>query len=377
MSLSSDIKEYALDLGYSKVGITTAESFSEHIAEIKSRNGIYDFYVEDPRNFLQGAEPKKLMPSAKSIISLVWDYSQKSFPESLLGKIGRIYQARCYNAPPHRINGARNQLMADFLKKSGCQIGQGIFVPERWAAARAGITTFGRNNFAYADGIGSFIVLHSFVIDVEMEYDKPTVELGCPEGCSACMKACPTQAIYEPQKLNPRKCIAFNAWWTQDGRPKVTSHIPPEIREKMGTRVHGCDVCQEVCPRNQARLKAKLPEDDFLVKVSQDFSLAKMLNMTDDFYATRVQPLMYNYIKEWKYFQRNAAIALGNLRDPAFIPNLEIAMNDPEELVREYTAWALGKIGGRLAKQVLEVSRKRENSETVKKEIEAALFLTK
>lgn len=373
MSLSHDIKEYALDLGYSKVGITTAESFSEHIAEIKARNGIYDFYVEDPRNFLQGAEPKKLMPAAKSIVSLVWDYSQKEFPKSLLGKIGRIYQARCYNAPPHRINGARNQLMADFLKKSGCQIGKGIVVPERWAAARAGITTFGRNNFAYADGIGSFIVLHSFVIDVELEYDKPTVEVGCPEGCSGCMKACPTQAIYEPQKLNPRKCIAFNAWWTQDGRPKVTSHIPLEIREKMGTRVHGCDICQEVCPRNQERLKAKLPEDEYLVKMSQDFSLSKMLNMTDDFYAMSIQPLMYNYIKDRKYFQRNAAIALGNLGDPAFIPDLAIAMNDPEELVREYTAWALGKIGGRLAKQVLEASRKRETSESVKKEINEAL----
>ena len=93
------------------------------------------------------------------------------------------------------------------------------------------------------------------------------MEVKCPEGCSACMKACPTQAIYEPQKLNPRKCISFNNWWTQDGRPKVTSRIPPEIREKIGTRVHGCDVCQEVCPRNQARLKANLPKDDFLIKL--------------------------------------------------------------------------------------------------------------
>lgn len=377
MSLSSDIKEYALDLGYCKVGITTAESFSEHIAEIQSRNPMYDFYVEDPRGFLQGAEPKKLMPSAKSIISVAWDYTQKEFPESLLGKIGRIYQARCYNAPAHRINGARNQLMADFLKKNGCQIGQGINVPERWAAARAGVTTFGRNNFAYVDGIGSFVVLHSFVVDVELEYDKPTVEVKCPEGCSACMTACPTQAIYKPQKLNPRRCISFNNWWTQDGRPKVTSRIPPEIREKIGTRVHGCDVCQEVCPRNQARLKANLPKDDFLIKVSKNFSLAQMLNMTDEFYAKRVQPLMYNYIKDKKYFQRNAAIALGNLGDPSFTPDLEIAMNDQEELVREYAAWALGRIGGNLAKQVLEAKRKFETSENVKKEIEAALGAVK
>ena len=136
MSLTKDIKDFALDIGYNHVGITPADSFSDHIEEIQSRGAIYDFYVEDPRQFLKGAQPKKTMPSARSTISIVWDYSQKAFPESLLGKIGRIYQARCYNAPPHRINGARYQLMLDFLEKSGCEIGRGIFVPERRAAVR-------------------------------------------------------------------------------------------------------------------------------------------------------------------------------------------------------------------------------------------------
>lgn len=378
MSLTKDIKEFALDLGYSNVGITTAENFSEYIEKLKSRQNMYDFYVEDPRQPLIGAEPKKLMPSAKSIISFAWDYAQKSFPESLIGKIGRIYQVRCYNPPPYRINGARYQLMIEFLKRNGCQVGQGIFIPERWAAARAGVTTFGKNNFAYVEGIGSFVVLSSIVVDIELEYDKPTLEIKCPDGCSVCIKACPTQAIYEPNKLNPQRCIAFNAWFTQDGKPAgLTSHIPPEIREKMGTCVHGCDICQEVCPRNQAKLKAKFPNDEFLVKVAQDFSLSKMLNMTDEFYATRVQPLMYNYIKERKYFQRNAAIALGNLSDPSAIPDLEIAMNAPEELVRGYSAWALGKIGGRSARQILETNLQRETSESVKKEIHAALLEAK
>ncbi len=374
MSLTGDIKEFALDLGYSKVGITTADSFNEYIEKLKSRQSRYDFYLEDPRQPLLGAEPKKLMPSAKSIICFVWDYAQKSFPKALVGKIGRIYQGRCYNAPPHRINGARFQLMHDFLRRSGCEVGKGIIIPERWAAARAGVTTFGKNNFAYAEGIGSFVLLGSFIVDAELEYDKPTLQVKCPEGCIACLKACPTQAIYKPNKLDPRRCIAFNAWWTQDGRPCVTSHIPYEIREKMGTRVHGCDVCQEVCTRNQAKLKANLPPDDFLVTVARDFSLAKMLNLTDEFYETRIRPLMYNYIKARKYFQRNAAIALGNVGDQVFIHDLEIAMHDPEELVRGYAAWALGKIGGRSAKQILERCHGREASESVKEEIRLALL---
>jgi epoxyqueuosine reductase len=373
MSLSKDIADFALDIGYNKVGITSADSFSDHIDEVQSRGAIYDFYVEDPRQLLKGAQPKKVMPSARSIISLAWDYAQKAFPEPLLGKVGRIYQARCYNAPPHRINGARYQLMLDFLAKMGCEIGRGIFVPERRAAARAGVTTFGKNNFAYAGKTGSFILLSSFVVNKELEYDAPTYKVKCPKDCTACMDACPTGAIYEPLKLNPRRCIAFNAFWTQDGRPLVTSYIPPEIREKMGTRVHGCDVCQEACPRNSAKLKAKYPEDPFLVKLAEEFSLSKMLEMPDQFYEGTIHPIMYNYIKDKKYLRRNAAIALGNTMDPDHIPVLASAMEDPEELVRGYSAWALGKIGGGKARGILESRLKREDSSAVVVEIKAAL----
>jgi len=375
MSLTTQIKEFALDIGYSKIGIIPADSFPEYIADLTTRHEMYSFYRKSPSRPLAGADPRSLMPTAKSIITTVYDYSQKSFPKELTQKIGRIYQARCYKAPPERINGARPHLMREFLRKLGCEVGEKISLPERLVAAKAGIVNYGRNNFAYAEGIGSFIYLQSFVVDQELDYDSPTVEVGCPEGCTACMKACPTQAIYEPLKLDPRRCIAFNTFFTQDRI--AGSHIEPEIREKMGTKVYGCDICQEVCPRNQAKLKAKLPDDDYLVKVAEDFSLAQMLNMTDEFYSTRIQPLMYNYIKERKYFQRNAAIALGNLGDPANVSDLAGAMKDPEELVRGYAAWALGKIGGRSAQQVLEGNLSLETSESVKEEIREALLNVK
>ena len=373
MSITGDVKAFALDIGYSKVGITSADSFLDHIEEVRSRGEFYDFYVADPRQLLKGAEPMKTMPSARSIVSLAWDYARIDFPEPLLGKVGRVYQARCYNAPPDRINGARYQLMLDFLKKMGCEVGRGMLVPERRAGARAGVTTFGGNNFAYTGKSGSFILLSSIIVDKELEYDAPTYKVKCPKDCTACMDACPTKAIYEPLKLNPRRCLAFNAFWTQDGRPLVTSHIPLEIREKMGTRVHGCDVCQEACPRNAAKLEAKYPEDPFLVQLAKEFSLPKMLEMTDEFYQKTIHPIMYNYIKDKKYLRRNAAIALGNTGDPDHIPVLAKAMEDSEDLVRGYSAWALGRIGGEKARSILESSLKREASSSVSGEIEAAL----
>jgi len=82
---------------------------------------------------------------------------------------------------------------------------------------------------------------------------------------------------------------------------------------------------------------------------------------------------MYNYISEKKYFQRNAAIAVGNTGDSSFVPVLSESMQEAEGMVRGYVAWALGKIGGSQARHILEISLARETIESVKKEIVAAL----
>ncbi len=374
MSLAEDIKAYALDIGYTHVGIAPADDFSGHATEIASRGDLYDFYIQDPRQFMEGALPQRKVPWAKSIICLVWDYAQKAFPERLLGKIGRIYQARCYGPPPQRINGARYQLMLQFVEKLGCRIAHNVILPERRAAARAGVITFGKNNFAYARGSGSFVVLSSILVDKKLQFDRPTLKVNCPEDCTACMDACPTGAIYAPLKLNPRRCISFNNWWTQNGRPPdITSCIPHDLRKNIGTRVHGCDVCQEVCPRNQLRMKEKLPKDPFLENIAKGFSLTKMLHMTDNFFHKSVHPLMYNYIREKKYFQRNAAIAIGNLGNPKYLPDLVEGMSVPHDTVRSHAAWALGQIGGNTARTALSKVLHAESSSWVRKEIEMAL----
>ena len=379
MSLTEDIKDFALDLGYSRVGITTADPFPGYVAELRARHDMYAFYIDRPTQPLKGADPRSVMPSAMSIIMTVYDYFKESFPEKLTGKVGRIYQARCYGTPPHRINGARPQLMREFLESKGCQVQADpeLRVPERLAACRAGTVTYGKNGFAFADGTGSFVIVSAFVVDTELEYDEPSYEVRCPPECTACIDACPTGALYAPMKIDPRRCIGFNHWSTQDkkdGSPGgIGSYILPEIREKMGTWIHGCDICQEVCPRNQKRLKAKLPQDKFLARIAEDFELTRLLNLSDEFFIRSVQPLMYNYIKHKKYFQRNAAIAIGNTGDLVYIPDLAQAMQDQEGLVRGYAAWALGKIGGNQARNILEACLLRETNEFAKKEIQVAL----
>jgi epoxyqueuosine reductase len=374
MDLREEIKNFALDLGFSKVGITSAEKFPDYIAELNARYAMYSWFIEGPRQLLKGADPKSLMPTAKSIVVVAQDFFKKSFPEGLVGKIGRLYQARAYTAPPHRLNGARRQLLKEFLERKGLQVLADPVIPARVSAARAGVATFGRNTFAFAEGIGSFIVISTFLIDKELECDNPTMEVKCPPKCTACTDACPTGAIYEPLRMNPFRCIAFNTFTTQDGRSGgVSSYILPEIRMKMGSWIHGCDICQEVCPRNHKKLNAALPPDEYLAKIAEDFDLIKLLKSSDEFFTNIVQSLMYNYISEKKYFQRNAAIAMGNTEDGSFVPALSQAMEEAEGFVRGYAAWGLGRIGGGKAKRVLEESLPRETDESAKKEIEAAL----
>ena len=91
MSLTTQIKEFAFDLGYSKVGIIPADSFPEYIADLTKRHEMYSFYIKSPSRPLVGADPRSVMPSAKSIITTVYDYSQKNFPKELTDKIGRVY----------------------------------------------------------------------------------------------------------------------------------------------------------------------------------------------------------------------------------------------------------------------------------------------
>lgn len=341
MSLTEEIKDKALELGYIKAGITSAEDFSEYYDELLSREN-YRFFKKGRD---QNSRLKNLFPEAKSILSVAYGFSHIKFPEKLTTHVGRVYQARCYVPPKTNINGARFELLKEFIKGKGINILEGAFLPERAVAARAGITTYGKNNFAYADGYGSFIVLCSIVMDRELEWDTPTVRRACPKNCRLCIDACPTQALNEPGKLNPSQCIAFNHWFTQEGKAEgISTEIPVEIREKIGCRIHGCDLCQEVCPRNQSVITTASEIDPFLEKLSMDFDLEKILFLEAEYYEKEIKPIMYNYIKDYRYFRRNAAIAMGNSKNKGYIPALEKAAMDMDTLVSSHAKWALDRL---------------------------------
>mgnify|MGYP001630715941 CR=1 FL=1 len=343
VTLTQEIKEYALSIGFAKVGITDTEEFTPFIKELRSRGEYYKYWQE---SLGDGAKIQERMPEGKSLIVLAYDYGQHSYPKELTNMIGRAYLSRSYLPLPDSVNGAMLNLFDKFLEQKNIHfVRDNNTIPMRWAAAKSGVANFGKNNFAYVDGVGSFVILYGYVVDCELEYDEPSFENKCPKGCTKCVDACPTKALYEPFHLNPSKCIGFNNWKRREGKvDEEDLIIPEEIRGMLGCHIHGCDVCQEVCPRNQGKVSGKMPKDRFVQHIARDITLPALLHMTDEFYQTRVHPIMHNYIKDKIYFQRNAAIAMGNSGDKSYIPDLKQELSNPSGTVRMYVEWALKQL---------------------------------
>ena len=337
--LSAEIKMKGLELGFAKVGITNADSFPEYIEEIYSDPDYgYGAWLENDLSFhvAQGAQPKLIFPEAKSIICAVYGYGDIVYPDKLSKYIGYSYLSRSYSPLKTSSCGIRVESFKNYLTTRGCKLYTGdIAVPARRACARAGIVDFGKNNFAYTVNEGSFIILYTFIVDVELEYDKPTTKSKCSEGCTLCADACPTKAL-SPGKLIPARCVLFNNM--------SPFEIPYDVRDGMGTRIHGCDICQKVCPRNKRVLGNASRHDYFLNELNDKFDIRKVLLMDNEYYDQVIYPIMHNYIKDINLFRRNAAIAMGNSGDPSYIPDLERVLDNENDQVKDAAQWAIKKL---------------------------------
>lgn len=371
VSLIEEIREYALDLGFDGAGFASAEPFIQLSRALMERHEGYSWLSEGPLRLGETADPRFVLPGARSLVVLFYDYHKLSFPPAFLGKVGKAYLARLYPGKT-RIYGSRLRLFKEFLRQRGMAVEVRPALPERQAAVRAGLGTLGRNTFVYVPGRGSFVVLAAMAVDADLDGASGEAKSRCPADCRRCLEACPTGALYEPFKMNPLRCIAFQTYCAGN-MPGCPGDIPPAIREKMGTWVYGCDVCQDACPRNRKRLEQKLPPDAYLAAIAPHFTLENLLTMDDRFYLAKIQPLLYGYIWEKKFLQRNAAIALGNSGGEAALEPLEKALQDREALVRRYSAWAVGRIGGRRGRILLEQQLRREPDPEVLSEVRTAL----
>jgi len=369
--MEQKIKEYALEIGFDAVGFTTADPFPQLTEALDERREGYNWISDGLLQLAHIADPRYVLPSARSVVVLLYDYYKQAYPEQLLGRIGKAYQSRLYPGKK-RLFGNRIRLIREYLQELGMEVGFRPAMPERQAAVRAGVGRFGANTFIYAPGKGSYIGIVALAVSADLKPADSLLDQSCPDNCSRCIDACPTGALYEPYKMDPLRCIAFNTYGTGNF-PGAPESIPFDIREKMGSWIYGCDICQDACPNNQKRQNQKLVPDAFLEEIAPVFDPLLLLDMDERYFREKVQQVLYGYMWENKFLRRNAAVALGNSGDDAAIGPLGKALADPEPMVRSYSAWALGRIGGTKSKKLLEKALPGEDDPVARFELESAL----
>lgn len=338
-SIEERIVRKGLELGFSNVGFTPARDYPEYLEEVRSRPN-YDVFAGGEDSFMENlSKTKTLNPWAKSVVCATLGFASTDYPENLLESVARTYLARVYFPPEGMVHAFQVEALASFIEGLGMRVERNQFLmPQRITCAEAGVTTFGNNNFAYTEQDGSFVILVTFLVDRELEPTGGTIANGCPQGCTRCVDACPTGAIIAPRNLDLDRCILFNNQRFEPGAQE-------EIWAAMGKRIHGCDVCQTVCPRNHGVLKRATAKDPFLELLSGEFDLEKILALDEAYYEDVVYPIMYNYIHDMDVFRRNAAIALGNTGDPSHLPALREARDRTENPhVLKAIDWSLARL---------------------------------
>lgn len=179
MGLKQRLQEKALELGFEDAGFTDAEPFALYIQEIQSRpDEMYRWVMREDLNILRGASVREKYPWARSILVLIQNYHQRSFPPQLVGKIGR-----CYQVDERKERGEGHQRLMDyfaFLKSEEVRYEADGEIPARMAAARAGVTTYGKNCFAYARRSmrgASWLMSIPLILDAETEDFSPEMLL--------------------------------------------------------------------------------------------------------------------------------------------------------------------------------------------------------
>lgn len=354
----------AQSLGFELCGVSSADPYrhgERFLDWLQSGRHADMAYLErDPQRRM---DPRQILPEAQSVVSFWLRYDPGPLPpkptDTLRGQVARYALGLDYHdlIPPRLRELAAN--LGDPLARAYTDSGPLL---ERSAAEAAGLGWIGKNSCLINAKHGSYGFLAEIVTAVELPLSETPHPARCGT-CTSCMTACPTGAIVAPGVVDSRRCLTY---WTIEHR----GAIPREIRPLMGTWVFGCDICQEACPWNGKPRATTVPQ--LALQVERLYpDLLVWLALTPEDFARRFKGSPMKRAKR-QGLARNAAIALGNLKDASAVEGLCSAlMNDPDPSVQGAAAWALGQIGGPEARQVLE--RAESSSPEVQEELRAAL----
>jgi epoxyqueuosine reductase len=307
MTLTEQIKSKALELGFHKVGIARAERLEEE--SVRLENWLWQDYQASmqwmEKSLEKRIDPREIVPDAKSVISVAVNYYTPQEHESKdgEGKISRYAWGDDYHIHVTK----RIQALFECIKRIAPEcdgryyVDTGPTMDKAWAA-RAGLGWQGKHSNIITKEFGSWVFLGEIITNLQLDCDSPMEDF-CGT-CTACIDACPTDAIREPYIVDSNRCISY-----------LTIEHRGEIAESLGEKfdrwIYGCDICQDVCPWNRFEKESDHPEYQPR-EWNVNPKLEELRNMSQEEFARRFKNSPIKRTKR-EGMKRNAEIILRNV----------------------------------------------------------------
>jgi epoxyqueuosine reductase len=239
------IKSEAKRLGFLSCGISRAEFLEEEAPRLEKwlNNNMHGEMQYMENHFDKRLDPTKLVDNSKSVISLLLNY----YPEETQNQNTFKLSKYAYGTDYHFVIKDKLKSLLHFMQNEIGEVHGRAFVDsapvldKAWAA-KSGLGWIGKHSNLLTQQVGSFYFIAELIVDLELEYDTITSD-HCGT-CTACIDACPTEAITEPYVVDGSKCISYFTI-------ELKENIPSEFKGKFDDWMFGCDICQDVCPWNR------------------------------------------------------------------------------------------------------------------------------
>ena len=250
---TNSIKTEAKRLGFLSCGISKSDFLEEEAPRLEKwlSNNMHGEMKYMENHFDKRLDPRLLVEGSKSVISLLLNY----FPEETQVADSYKISKYAYGQDYHHIIKSKLKQLQEFITEEIGEINGRAFVDsapvldKAWAA-KSGLGWIGKNSNLLTKQLGSFYFIAELIVDIELEYDhKVTDHCGT---CTACIDACPTQAIVEPYVVDGSKCISYFTI-------ELKNELPIDVKGSFDDWMFGCDVCQDVCPWNRFSKPHKEP----------------------------------------------------------------------------------------------------------------------
>ncbi len=294
------IKRKASELGFLFCGIAKAERLDNEARKLEDwlNKGFHGKMMYMANHFEKRLDPALLVPGAKSVISLLYNYYPNYYPTtSDHYKVAKYAYGKDYHwVIKDKLKTLLSQVRDEVGEINGRVFVDSAPVMERQWAAKSGLGWLGKNTLLLNRSYGSFFFLAELIIDLELKYDNPIGDF-CGT-CTKCLDACPTNAFPQPGVLDASRCISYLTIELKD-------EIPADFEGKFKNWIFGCDICQDVCPWN----RFSKPHHETAFEPSESFK--KLTNneweeMTEDVFNAVFKHTALKRA-DWKGIKKNIA----------------------------------------------------------------------